>query len=378
MSHTLAHGRYPPGMPTLSPDDRAPIPRVLAWSALVIAPVVLVLFEPDGVRHPWPHQLRSLVAVWLYAIGVVALIHGITEVLARRVDRTGGDGLRPNALIVSALAALGGVALLSIPAAPVLAAVCPGIAGHEVALVVRGVLLGAVYAVVGLSLGHTFRGWLGARVAHERAERSVVEARLAALTARTQPHFVANALNTIAQTLREDPDRAERLVEDLGGLFSHALSGSSAGQVSLADELVAARSYLSVQSARFGRRLTFTMEGGALEDERWVPALSVLTLVENAVMHGLSAGDAPVHVELRAMHEGDLVVIEVRDDGPGPEGTRHVGHGKGLGELAERLALAYPGSDGRISLTREAGRTIARLVLPREAQRTIDRARGAS
>lgn len=364
----LVH-RYPPTMASLRLDDRAPIPRVLAVSALVLAPIILVAFEPDGLRHPLAHQLRSLVAVWLYAIGVVALLHLGTELVAAELDRRARDGLAPASLLLGVAASLVVVTLLSIPAAPVLAAVCPGIAGHEGALVVRGALLGLVYAAVGIALGHTFRGWLAARLARERAERSMVEARLAALTARTQPHFVANALNTIAQTLREDPDRAERLVEDLGGLFSHALSGSSTGQVSLADELVAARSYLSVQSARFGRRLTFSMEGSAIEDERWVPALSVLPLVENAVMHGLSAGDAPVHVELRATHEGDLVVIEVRDDGPGPEATRHVGHGRGLGELAERLALAYPSGDGCVALTREGGRTLARLVLPREAQR---------
>ncbi len=358
--------------------DRAPIPRILAWSALVIAPVVLVLFEPDGVRHPWPHQLRSLLAVWLYAIGVVAVIHASTETLAQRIDRSGRDGLRPTALIGGALAALVGVAILSLPAAPVLAAVCPGIAGHEVALVVRGVLLGAVYVVVGLALGHTFRGWLGARMARERAERSVIEARLAALTARTQPHFVANALNTIAETLRDDPQRAERLVEELGSLFSHALSGSAAGEVALVDELEASRSYLSVQAARFGERLTFSVLGDALEDELRVPALSVLPLVENAVMHGLSAGSAPVHVELRATHEDGRVVIEVRDDGPGPEGTKHAGHGKGLSELEQRLALAYAPDQASIALTREGKRTLARLVLPTAEHRNVPRARGAA
>ncbi len=344
--------------------DRAPIPRVLASSALILAPVILLAFEPEGVSHPWHHQLRSLLAVWLYSVGVVVLIHAVTELVASWVDRSGRDGRRPVVMLAGVGLSLTAVALLSIPIAPLLARVCPGIAGHETALVVRGVLLGAVYGVVGTGLGHTLRAWLAARVASERAERAVTEARLAALTARTQPHFVANALNTIAEAVRSDPAKAETLIEDLGGLFSHALSGSSRGEVSLVDELAAARSYLSVQAARFEDRLSFTMAGDALELETNVPAMSILPLVENAVLHGLSRGGR-VRISLTACQAEGGVVIEVHDDGPGPEGTQHVGHGKGLLDLSQRLSLAYGQARAGIELRREDRRTIARLRLPR-------------
>jgi len=58
------------------------------------------------------------------------------------------------------------------------------------------------------------------------------------------------------------------------------------------------------------------------------------------------------------------VVIEVHDDGPGPEGTQHVGHGKGLLDLAQRLDLAYGETRAGLELRREDHRTVARLRLP--------------
>ncbi|MFN7701153.1 MAG: sensor histidine kinase [Deltaproteobacteria bacterium] len=344
-------------------SERAPIPRVLVWSALFLAPVILLAFEPEGVAHPWQHQLRSLLAVWLYSLCVVASIHGVTELFAAWIDRTERDGRHPVAMLAGVALSLVVVAIFSVPVAPVLARVCPGIEGHETALVVRGVLLGAVYGVVGAGLGHTLRAWLAARVASERAERAVTEARLAALTARTQPHFVANALNTIAEAVRSDPAKAETLIEDLGGLFSHALSGSALGEVALVDELSAARSYLSVQAARFGDRLSFTVDGDALELDTNVPAMSILPLVENAVLHGLSRGGR-VRIGLSARHVEEGVVIEVHDDGPGPEGTQHVGHGKGLLDLSQRLDLAYGETRAGLELRREDHRTVARLRLP--------------
>ena len=340
---------------------------MLAWSGVVLAPFILAAFEPEGVRHPMVHQVRSLVAVWLYVLGVVLVLHAVTEGFARVVVRAGRDALALRWQALGLAVALGVVTLASLPAAPVLAAVCPGIAGHESTLVLRGVLLGGVYAAVGIASGNALRARIASRVARERAERAAVEARLDALTARTQPHFVANALNTIAQTLRDDPDAAERLVEQLGQLFSHALSGSATGTVTLMEEIDAARSYLAVQAARFGTRLEVSLSGEALGDETPVPALCVLPLVENAVLHGLSTSAARVRVELDARRGASGFTIEIRDDGPGPDASRHVGHGTGLRELQQRLALAYPEGGARVDLVRKAAWTVATLILPAEA-----------
>ena len=352
--------------------ERAPIPRVLASSALVLAPVILIAFEPDGMVHPLLHQLRSLVAVWLYSVAVVAILHLATELISWAFDARRRDGLGVPALALGVGVALVGVLVFSVPAAPVLAAVCPGIAGHETDLVLRGTLLGAVYALVGITFGRTQRAWLAARLGTERAERAALEARLSAVTARTQPHFLANALNTIAATVREDPARAEALIEQLGGLFSHALAGSDAGLVSLSDELDAARSYLSVQAARFGDRLSFELSGDALARELPVPAMSVLTLVENAVLHGLSCPGAARRGAGRVTSKDDVLLVEVSDSGPGPAGTLHRGHGKGLSDLRARLALLHPDGRAQVSLEREDEATVVRLTWPLPSTEVAD------
>lgn len=366
LSTPSSPGRTNVSSPSVWFDERAPIPRWLASSVLVLAPVILLAFEPDGTRHPILHQLRSLGAVWIYALLVVAILHGGTELVARLVDRR-GDGRALAPLLGGAVLSLAAVVLISLPVAPALVLVCPGLGGHETDLVVRGVLLGAVYAAVGLALGHVLRTRIAARLSAERAERAALEAQLSALTARTQPHFLANALNTLAATVRQDPAKAEQLAEDLGGLFSHALVGSAQGSVALVDELEAAKAYLSVQAARFGDRLSFAIEGDALDGDDPVPAMSVVPLVENAVLHGLSRPGSRVSITLRAQRTSEGVVIEVRDDGPGPEGTLHVGHKKGLAELEQRLALAYGPRRAALALRRDGEHTEARLVLPRSA-----------
>ncbi len=351
--------------PPLAEASSRPIPRMLAASALVLPPVLLIAFEPDGTRHPMLHQLRSLLAVWLYTVGVVLIIHAVTELVARATR-----GRWPLRAVEGAgvLAALLSVLVMSIPVAPLLASVCPGIEGHEADLVLRGTVLGAVYAVVGLMLGHSQRAFVESRLMAERAQRTAAEARLAAVTARTQPHFLANALNTIAASVREDPARAEDLIERLGGLFSHALA-SGVSEVPLLDELSAAKSYLVVQAARFGDRLTFevSIDDTLADDEaQRVPVMSIVPLVENAVLHGLSVPATNVRVQLSARIDGD-VIIEVRDDGPGPGGTQHEGHGTGLRELRERLALLHPDERASLLLERDGATTLARLAVPRRS-----------
>jgi two-component system sensor histidine kinase AlgZ len=338
---------------------------MLAASALVLPPVLLIAFEPDGTRHPMMHQLRSLLAVWLYTVGVVVLIHAVTELSARWLGPRWPGRVHQGLGVILALLA---VLVISIPIAPVLASVCPGIAGHETDLVLRGTMLGAIYAVVGLALGHSQRAFLESRLSVERAQRAEAEARLAAVTARTQPHFLANALNTIAASVREDPARAEDLIERLGGLFSHALGAAGQTEVALLDELSAAKSYLVVQAARFGDRLTFEVEvAGELADDeaQRVPVMSIVPLVENAVLHGLSVPGTEVRVRLAIEVRGSDVSIEVSDDGPGPKGSRHEGHGTALRELNERLRLVYGEGRASVSLVREGEQTVARLRVPR-------------
>lgn len=187
------------------------------------------------------------------------------------------------------------------------------------------------------------------RARRERALRSategqLAEARLSALIARTHPHFLFNSLNGIAALVEENPPAAERAILQLSALFRYVLEGADRRSVPISAELAFVRDYLALEALRFGDRLqvTITIDPSlpSLEDIE-VPPLSVQPLVENAVRHGVAMRPGGGRIEIALKGVGDHVQIEVADDGPGPDRSRHQGTGTSQADLALRLSLLY-------------------------------------
>lgn len=185
-----------------------------------------------------------------------------------------------------------------------------------------------------------------AHAARERAtrelalERQLAEARLAMLRAQLQPHFLFNALNTVAVLMRENVDDAERVLLSLASLLRNVLQSSEATFSPLAQECAFAQTYLSVEKARFGDRLEwrFDIEPGAVD--AWVPSLILQPLVENSVRHAVSAKLAPTRIVVSAVRRGERLHLAVRDDGPGLGPPRDAGVGPA--NTRARLELLYP------------------------------------
>ena len=148
------------------------------------------------------------------------------------------------------------------------------------------------------------------------ASRSRLDrAEVLALRAQISPHFIYNALNTIASFVRTDPDRARDLVLDFADFTRYSFR--AAGQyTTLADELGNIDRYLSLERARFGDALKVKLQVAPEVLHVVVPFLALQPLVENAVRHGL-AGRVGGSVEIVARDEGSDCVITVEDDGVG-------------------------------------------------------------
>jgi hypothetical protein len=120
-------------------------------------------------------------------------------------------------------------------------------------------------------------------------ERDAANARLEVLGLRLQPHFLFNALNTIASTVYDDPVAADEMIGHLGDLLRRTLRTSERQEIPLAEELEMLSAYLALVAARFGDRITCDVESALACHAMGVPPLLLQPLAENAVVHGAAA-----------------------------------------------------------------------------------------
>jgi anti-sigma regulatory factor (Ser/Thr protein kinase) len=220
-------------------------------------------------------------------------------------------------------------------------------------------------------------------------ESGLATARLSALRAQLQPHFLFNSLNAIAALLRRDPRLAEAALMSLSDLLRLALSQSERQQVSLREELILVQRYLEIQQTRFGDKLRIEQQIEPATLDCQVPTLVLQPLVENAVRHGLEPAETPGLVRLSARQSGQKLVLCVEDNGIGlkkpiddPEAQRGSvpgstltepirvqipstnGNGIGLKNLQARLQMLFREGQKLQLSPRPEGGTIARIEIP--------------
>jgi two-component system LytT family sensor kinase len=187
-------------------------------------------------------------------------------------------------------------------------------------------------------------------------------AEVLALRAQISPHFIYNALNTIASFVRTDPDRARELILEFADFTRYSFR--AAGQyTTLAEELRNIDRYLTLERARFGSSLNVRLQVAPEMLNVVVPFLALQPLVENAVRHGL-AGRGGGSVEIVARDDGTDCVITVEDDGAGmdpnalrsgpadaladaPDAGDHSAH-VGLTNVDHRLRAAFGNDYGLV------------------------------
>ena len=193
---------------------------------------------------------------------------------------------------------------------------------------------------------------------------SALNAELKALQAQVEPHFLYNTLANTRYLARHQPERAVDMLDHLIAYLHRALPDMRSRTSTVRRECELASHYLALMAIRFGERLRYTVEVADDVADADMPPLLLISLVENAVRHGVEPMPGTVTVAVSALREGAQLRLAVIDDGPGPGQRGPTGNGVGLRNIRERLRALY-GDAAALTLTRgEDQHTRAELTLP--------------
>jgi len=164
-------------------------------------------------------------------------------------------------------------------------------------------------------------------------------AQLAQLTQQLEPHFLFNALNTIASTIHGDPELADSMLTRLAALLRATTDLTRRPTCTLDEELRLLEGYTSIMCERFADRVSLEQQVDPAARACRVPTLSVQPLMENAFRHGVERSSEPTRVVLRASRQADRLRVEVEQSRGGVDAAPPVG--VGLSTLRDRLAALH-------------------------------------
>jgi len=225
-------------------------------------------------------------------------------------------------------------------------------------------VFGVNVAVLGLSLWFARTRARAQQLADLRT--AALAAELKALQAQVEPHFLYNTLANTRYLARHQPPRAVEMLEHLIAYLHSALPDMRSQASTLGREFELAGHYLALMAIRFGERLQYQLDCPPVLAAVSMPPLLLMTLVENAVRHGVEPKPGTVRIGVKAERHDDVLTIVVADDGAGI-GETTLGSGVGLRNLRERLQALYGGRAGFVLRRGDAGLTEAVLTLPASA-----------
>lgn len=195
-------------------------------------------------------------------------------------------------------------------------------------------------------------------------EAQLARAELQLLKMQLQPHFLFNALNTIAELSHNDPHNADRMIARLGNLLRLSLEQAGHQVVPFRQELQILDAYLEIEQTRFQDRLVVRTFVAPEVLEAGVPALLLQPIAENAIRYGISAVTGEGRIELHAARSGEQLVVSIRDGGPGFPVGGPKKEGLGLHNTRERLRQLYGAQHSFRLENHPAGGAIVTIALP--------------
>ena len=188
------------------------------------------------------------------------------------------------------------------------------------------------------------------------------ESSLNHLKEQLNPHFMFNSLNSVKALINEDPEKAKTAIVVLADILRNSLNSSSKQIISLKEELDHCRDYLEMEKIRFEDRLQYEINVQDNISSFNLPPLSIQTLVENAIKHGLSESVQGSKISIDCREEKDSIITTVINDGKLKTNNTN---GIGINNLKKRFEILYP-ENFNFSIAEKNGKVIAQFKIPKK------------
>jgi two-component system, LytTR family, sensor kinase len=163
---------------------------------------------------------------------------------------------------------------------------------------------------------------------------------LASIQSRINPHFLYNALNSIASLARTEPRKTEEMALQLAKFYGQCSNIKSKPLITLAEELEILKSYLMIEKIRFGDRLQVILPTDDDVMECMIPSFTLQPIVENAIKYGYNTEENVISIRITANTNDKSLTLRIYDSGPPFSGDMHSGYG--LNSIAKKLKVLYP------------------------------------
>lgn len=337
---------------------------VLLSLGTLLSPALLDFFSPAEIALAWLEHLAELAVI---AIALLAAFTVIEEALPRSMPLR----LPFLCVVLLALSALLAVLLHAYYASgfehlpPALRMFSDSLRWGLPAVFL------ALIADVHQRALHTDTAAHAAEIARAQLQQGESEQQLALLQAQIEPHFLFNMLANVRRLYRTRPEVGAEALGSLMRYLRTALPQLRSRRTSLGEEVAAVRAYLNLFQLRMGTQLSFSIDVDAVLNDAEFPPMLLITLVENAIKHGLEPAGGG-HIEVRAIHGRNMLEVSVFDDGAGFGATASSGTGVGLVNVRRQLVARY-GNRARLALEGcEPRGARATIVIPLDSAQAAD------
>ncbi len=328
--------------------------------AVTLAMSLRILIQPDLFDF---FTLQDIVVAWLQHFLELALVATALTTAYTLTDEAIAP--RSRARPVALVAVLLGVSVAGTAAIAwyVSGRLPPALhlASGSLRIAVPAVLLAAVNELFRRA-SRTDLALRDAQEARARFERDEAGRQLQLLQAQLEPHFLFNTLANVRRLCRTEPESGVRAIDNLMRYLRSALPQLRRETGALGEELELVRAYLELFQVRMGRRLTYAFECDPSVRDAEFPPMLLLTLVENAIKHGVEPAREGGRVAVRARARDGTLEVSVVDDGVGFGSAGTGGSGVGLANVRRQLTVLY-GVDAHLQLDARSPRGVAATIV---------------